>query len=123
MKDSNGFPRRPVMNEPDQAVTAILRDGTARVASRGKSKRAARQARIDATRTTMRIDVPPDLKIHLEKIAHDLGCPASQLVNRVIWEGLERLDLETLRGELIPCRSMRYPSALPYPGESQKVKS
>lgn len=118
MRDSNGFPKRPTMEEPDQAVQAILRDGAARLSSRGKSKRAARQARIDANRCIMKVDTYPDLKGHLETIANALGCPTSQVVNRVLLSGLEKLTLEDLKTELIPCRSMRYPYTLPYPNES-----
>lgn len=119
MKDEHGFPRRLVNDDPETAVDLMRRQAEARQASKGKSKRAARQARIDAARTTMRIDIPPALKAHIEKIAAGLGCPASQVVNRLIWDGLEHLTLEQLQLELVETNSMRYQKALPYPGEGK----
>jgi hypothetical protein len=119
----DGLPKRKIADDADAAVDAILRHGDQRQAMRGKSRRAISQAKRDAARTTMRIDVPPAQKEHLENIAAKLQVSVSQLTNRVIWEGLKHLTLEQLESELVDSRSMRYAKALPYPGDAPKGKT
>ncbi len=112
-----GFPKRKIEDDPDLAVDAIVRNSQQRQAARSKSRRAARQARIDAERNTRKIDLPSELETHLEQIAAQLSVPFSQLAARLMWEGLEHLTMEQLKSEVKPGRSMRYLNALPYPGK------
>ncbi len=118
-KDENGFIN---FQDLDPDVAGALDQGRQRQANRGRSKRAARQAKIDARRNRRMIDIPEDLEQHLESIATELSIPVSQLINRLIWEGLEHLTIEQLKAELVPTRSMRYFHALPYPGKRGKTK-
>lgn len=81
-----------------------------------KRTRAARQAEVDARRNRRNIDIPQELEDELESIAADLSVPFSQLLCRLAWEGLNRMNPADLRGELVPSRSMRFWYTLPIPG-------
>lgn len=118
--DKNGFIS---FDDLDPEVAGTLGQGQKRQASRGKSRRAQRQAGIDARRNRRMIDIPEDLEAHLEEIASQLSIPVSQLIARLVWEGLEHVTLERLQAELQPTRSMRYAFTLPYPGKGKKSRS
>jgi hypothetical protein len=119
-KDQDGFID---FTDLDPEISETLRAGQRRQAARSKTGRAARQAAVDAKRNRRMIDIPEELDHYLEQIAVDLSIPVSQLITRLIWEGLEHLTIETLKGELKPTRSMRYFYTLPYPGQAKKGKS
>lgn len=116
-QDENGFIK---FGDLDPETAGVIGQGRQRQANRAKSKRAVRQARVDAARNRRMIDIPLELESHLVGIADELSVPVSQLIARLVWEGLEHLTIEKLKIELHPTRSMRYYNALPYPGSKPR---
>ena len=93
-QDENGFIK---FGDLDPETAGVISQGRQRQANRVKSKRALRQATLDATRNRRMIDIPIELEDHLVGIADELSIPVSQLIARLVWEGLEHLTIEKLK--------------------------
>lgn len=101
MKDSEGFIH---FDELDQGVTKEIRDGQRRKVTRSLTKEQRKQA----ARIKVTIDLPEELKQHLDDKAAALGVPLSQLYRWVILRGLDHTTYEELEAARMPSRSMRY---------------
>ena len=101
----------------DTVVQEMVNDGKRRENNRHRTKRAARQARIDAARNRRYIDIPTELEEQIETLASLLGVPFSQVLARVAAIGLGHTDLETLKGDRVPSRSMRFQHNIDWRGK------
>lgn len=92
------------LGEINPDVAEVIGAGRRRIERRSQTP-AQRRA---ADRSKVTVDIPPDVKDELDRIADQLSVPLSQVYQWLLLRGLEHTSLDELREARKPSRSMRY---------------